>query len=427
LRGPGAPWECCRLAPRTSAFTDLPTPAQARARYLGALRVGRRGTEAIPIIDALGRVLVTDLVADVDQPPFERSAVDGWAVRASDTADADARAPARLRPAGEVRMGAAAVATVSPGTAVRIPTGGMLPQGADAVVMQEDVEVAGGSIAVRRAARVGDNVVARGIDVRAGETILRRGRRLRPADLGVIAGQGLERVEVALPPRVALLATGDEVVPAGAPLAPGQVRDMNSAALAGAVRAAGGVPVPLGIARDERAAVDLVLRDALAGSDMVLVFGGSSVGERDIVAEAIEALGPPGIVVHGIAVKPGKPTVLALAGETPVIGLPGNPVSALVIFDLFVRPVLDRLLGADPETEPWRGLRARVAARLIGAKGREDYRRVRLEVRAGQVWAVPLPAGSQVLTSLVRADGIVTVAPGSEVAEGDEVEVRLLR
>ncbi|MDR7421671.1 MAG: molybdopterin molybdotransferase MoeA [Armatimonadota bacterium] len=383
------------------------------------------GVETVPVAEAVGRVLAADLVALTDQPPFARSAVDGWALRAADTAAASAAAPVVLRAAGAVPMGAAATATIVPGTAVRVPTGGMLPPGADAVVMQEEVEITSETVAVRRSVRAGENVVDRGIDVRAGETLLSRGRRLRPADLGVLAGQGVARVQVTRPPGVAILATGDEVVPPGVPPGPGQVHDMNSAALAGAVRAAGGLPTVLGIVPDERTAVEDALRDATAIHEMVLISGGSSVGERDVVAEAIEALGPPGILVHGVAVRPGKPTVLAAAGGVPVIGLPGNPVSALVIFELFARPVLDRLLGADPRTGPWRTVRARAATAIEGAKGREDYRRVRLEARGTEVWAVALPAGSQVLTSLVRADGIVVLAPGARVAEGDEVEVRL--
>lgn len=371
-------------------------------------------------------MLPADVVAGTDQPPFARSAVDGWAVRAVDVAGATAATPVVLRAAGVVPMGAAATAAVGPGLAVRLPTGGMLPPGADAVVMQEEVEAASGTVTVRRQVRVGENVVDRGVDVRAGEVLLPRGRRLRPADLGVLAGQGVARVEVTLPSRVAILATGDELVPPGAPLGPGQVHDSNSAALAGAVRAAGGLPTVLGIVPDERGAVEEAARRALAGHEMVLVSGGSSVGERDVVAEAIDALGPPGILVHGVAVRPGKPTVLGAAGAVPVIGLPGNPVSALVIFELFVRPVLDRLLGADPRTRPWRRVRARMASPLEGAKGREDHRRVRLEARGPEIWAMALPAGSQVLTSLVHADGIVTLAPGSRVAEGEEVEVRLL-
>ncbi len=391
-----------------------------------ALRVAPRGHEVIPLEAALGRVLASDVIAPHDLPPFERSAVDGWAVRAEDTAAASVGRPVRLRAVGEVRMGTTPDAAVGAGTAVRLPTGGMLPSGADAVVMQEQVDALGGEILVRRDVRKGENVVERGVDLRAGDLVLGRGRRLRPADLGILAGAGLAHVGVFLPPRVVILATGDELVISGEPLRPGRVPDMNSAALAGAVLAAGGIPVLGGIVRDERGAVEEALRRALAGHEVVIVSGGSSVGERDVVAEAIAALGPPGIIVHGIAVRPGKPTVLAVAGSVPVIGLPGNPVSALVIFDLFARPVLEEMLGLDRLSRPWGLVRARLTTALPGAGEREDHRRVRLESRPDGIWAAPLPAGSQVLTSLVRADGIVVVPPGTSHPAGDDVEVRLL-
>ncbi|MGQ0548585.1 MAG: molybdopterin molybdotransferase MoeA [Armatimonadota bacterium] len=403
------------------------SPDEARAAYAAALRPAPRGRESVALLSAFGRVLAADVTATTDLPPFDRSAVDGWVVRAADTAGAASEKPVRLRRLGEVRMGASADVAVTPGGAVRIPTGGMLPEGADAIIMQEHVDADGADILARRAVRVGENVVERGVDVRAGQVILGRGRRLRAADLGILAGVGLGDVEVVLPPRVAILATGDEVVPAGARLEAGRVRDMNSPALAGAVLAAGGVPTLFGIVPDERSAVDAALRRALAGHEMVLVSGGSSVGERDVVADAIGALGPPGTIVHGIAVRPGKPTVLAAAGDIPVIGLPGNPVSALVIFDLFARPVLDAFLGIDPASRPWGLVRARLTTALPGAGAREDYRRVRLEARADGLWASPQPAGSQILTSLARADGIVVVpASSTGYGEGEDVEVHLL-
>lgn len=389
--------------------------------------MGPRGTEQVPLLQALGRVLAIDVTAPHDLPPFDRSLVDGWAVRAADARAAAPGAPVTLRPAGEVRMGAAAGAVVGPGDTVRIPTGGMLPQGADAVVMQEHARVGLGAVAVESGVKPGDNVVAAGADVRLGQTVFARGRRLRAADLGILAGIGHARVEVTLRPRVAILSTGDEVLAAEDPIAPGKVRDMNGAALAAAVIVAGGEPVVLGVVRDELAAVEAALRRAVEAHEMVLVSGGSSVGERDVVVDAIARLGPPGITVHGISVRPGKPTVLAAAGAVPVIGLPGNPVSALVIFDLFARPVLERLLGMDAASRGWDRVRARLASRLPSAGPREDHRRVKLETRADGVWAAPLPAGSQILTSLTEADGIVVVPADSDGFEtGAAVDVRLL-
>lgn len=409
------------------AFTTLLSPAEARARYAEALRVGPRGREQVAIGAALGRVLAADVTASTDLPPFDRSTVDGWAVRAADTRGATPASPARLEFAFEVQMGSVADRTVPAGGAARIPTGGMLPPGANAVVMQERASVGPGGVLVLHPVREGENVVLRGADVSRGEVVLRQGRRLRPADLGILSGLGLEQVPVFLPPRVAILATGDELAASGEPLRPGRVRDMNNAALAGAVAEAGGLPSDLGIVRDDQAAVEAALRRAIAGHEMVLVSGGSSVGERDVVTAAIAALGPPGIVVHGVAVRPGKPTILAASGRVPVVGLPGNPVSALVIFEIFARPVLDALMGLDPGSGPWTLVRARLTEALPGARVREDHRRVRLESRPDGLWASPLPAGSQILTSLVRAHGIVAVPPGGVgFGEGDDVEVRLI-
>lgn len=391
------------------------------------LQAGPRGTERVPLRAALGRVLAEDAVASTDLPPFDRSTMDGWAVRACDLTAAAPDRPVRLRIVGEVQMGAAAGFGVPPGGAVRVPTGGMLPEGADAVLMQEDAAVEGEDLLVARSVFAGENVVARGADVRAGDLVLRRGWRLRPADLGLLAGQGLESIVAYLPPRVAILATGDEVVPAGAPLMPGRVRDMNTVALAGAVESVGGVPLPFGIVGDDRHAIVASMRKALAECEMLLISGGSSVGDQDLVAEAIVELGPPGVVVHGIAVRPGKPTLLAAIGTVPVIGLPGNPVSALVIFDLFARPVLEAMLGVEPESRPWDLVRARLSEALPATRVREDHRRVRLESRQDGIWAVPLPAGSQILTSMARAHGIVIVPPGGPgLGQGEEVEVRLL-
>lgn len=409
------------------AFGGLIPPQEALDRYLAALSLTPRGAEAAPLERALGRVLAQDVVATTDLPPFDRSAVDGWAVCAADTALAASDRPVVLRAVAGVAMGAWPERPLQGGEAMRIATGGVLPPGADAVVMQEHVEEVAGEVRLARPVRPEENVIERGADVRAGEVVLTRGRRLRPPDLGILASMGFAAVEVTLPPRVAIVATGDELVPPDAPLAPGRVRDANSVALAGAVQTAGGTATLRGIVQDDRAAVSEALAACLVEHEMVLVSGGSSVGERDVVVEAIGMLGAPGVIVHGVAVRPGKPTVLAALGGVPVIGLPGNPVSALVVFDLFARPVLEALMGMDPASRPWAVLRARLAAALPGVRVREDHRRVRLEARPDGIWAHPLPAGSQILTSLSRADGIVTVPPGDGFASGAEVEVRLLR
>ncbi len=407
-------------------FTTLLSPAEARARYLAALSPAPLGTETVPLDQALDRVLAADLVAGEDLPPFDRSTVDGFAVRATDVEQGGESAPARLRLVGEVRMGDATALRLGAGETVRVPTGGMLPAGADAVVIQERTRVLGEVVEVHRPVRPGENMISRGEDVRAGDTVLRAGRRLRPQDLGILAGLGHARVAVRLRPTVAIISSGDEIVPPDRPAGPGQIRDMNTFSLGGLVRHAGGIPVPFPILPDDLATVHGALRRAVEAHDIVLISGGSSVGEHDVVVDAIRALGPPGIVVHGVAIRPGKPTVLAVAGSRPVVGLPGNPVSAMVIFDVFVRPVLAALLSITERRRPSAQVRARAGRAIAAPTEREDHVRVALEARDGDLWAHPLPAKSGLLTSMVRADGIVVIPPGGRIAEGETVEVDLL-
>jgi molybdopterin molybdotransferase len=407
-------------------FTTLASPVEARARYLAALAPSPLGTEKISLEDALDRVLAVDLVAAEDLPPFHRSTVDGYAVRAADVSAAVEDAPVPLRILGEVRMGEPTGLRLHPGEGARIPTGGMLPAGADAVVMQEQTRRAGDTVEVQRAVRPGENVIAAGEDVPAGAVVLRAGRRLRPQDLGILAGLGHPRVRVRLRPLVAILSSGDEIIPPDRPAGLGQVRDMNAYVLSGLVQRDGGIPVRFPPLPDDLPTVSAALRRAVEAHDAVLISGGSSVGEQDVVVDAIQALGPPGIVIHGVAIRPGKPTVLAAAGGRPVIGLPGNPVSAMIIFEVFVRPILAALLGIAAPDERGLAVRARAAHPFAAPPEREDHVRVSLEERAGEMWASPLPAKSGLLSSMVRADGIVVVPAGTQVAEGEIVPVRLL-
>jgi len=407
-------------------FTTLLAPADARARYQAALSLAAMGSETIGLDEALDRVLAADVVAAEDLPPFDRSTVDGYAVRAADLENASDAAPAPVRLIGEVRTGEAAAHQIGPGEAVRVPTGGMLPTGADGVVMQEHTALADGTVEIRHRARPGENVLGRGEDVRTGDLVLRAGRRLRPADLGILAGLGHARVVVRLRPTVAILSGGDEIVPPDRSPGPGQVRDMNTFTLTGLVRRAGGIPVAFPILPDHLPTVQETLRRAVAAHDLILISGGSSVGERDVVADAIQSLGPPGIIVHGVAIRPGKPTVLAASGSRPIIGLPGNPASAMVIFEVFVRPILGALLGVSEDDAPGGRVLARAGRAIAAPAEREDHVRVRLDAREGDLWAHPLPGKSGLLTSMVRADGIVVVPAAGRIAEGETVEVRLV-
>ncbi len=408
-------------------FSKLLTPEEAQARFARHYTPRPRGSERVPLAEAFGRVLARDIVASEDLPEFDRSTVDGYAVRAADTTGASDKTPSRLALVGEVLMGAAAVVAVRPGEAVRIPTGGMLPQGADAVVMLEDVDVRGGrEIALKRPAAPGGNVIRRAEDVSRGEVALRQGIRLRPQDVGLLAAIGIVDVELFLQPRVAVLATGDEIVPADRHPAMGQVRDVNTYALVALIRQEGGIPRSFGIIEDNHDVLLRTLEEARATSDLVLISGGSSVGAKDAAAQAIDALGRPGVVVHGVSIKPGKPTILAVANGTPIIGLPGHPVSGMVIFDVFVRDLVRGLAGRTVTRQFGRTVRARMGRRIPSAGVREDHIRVFLELRDGTLWAMPLLGKSGIITTMTRADGVIVVPLGQEsVEQGADVEVRL--
>ncbi len=408
-------------------FATLLTPEEAQTRFRRAYTPHPRGSERVALAEAFGRVLARDVVAPDDLPAFDRSTVDGYAVRADDTTGASAGHPMELALVGEVLMGRPAPRAVGRGESLRIPTGGMLPAGADAVVMLEDVEVRDGrTIAIRRPARPGDNVIRRAEDVSRGEVALRQGVRLRAQDVGLLAAIGVVEVEVFLRPRVAVLATGDEIVPPDRQPSIGQVRDVNTYALAALIRQEGGVPRAYGIVEDDFDVLLRTLADARSTSDLVLVSGGSSVGEKDAVARAIGALGRPGVIVHGVNIKPGKPTILALVDGTPIIGLPGHPVSGMVIFDVFVRDVLRALAGRTAGRVLGRIVRARLARRIPSDGKREDHIRVFLEEREGGVWAIPVLGKSGIITTMTKADGVVVVPPGQAVVdEGAEVDVHL--
>jgi len=401
-------------------FFQVRTVAEA----LAAFDVGPPvGTERVALATALGRVPASAIAAPHDLPGFARATVDGFAVRAADTFGASEGLPAYLDVAGAVHMGAAADVALPRGGAVAVPTGGALPAGADAVVMVEHTaETMPGTIEVVRPAAPGDGLVAADEDVAAGAPLVPAGRPLRAHDLGLLAAAGVVELEVRARPRVAILSTGDEVVPpATAELAPGQVRDATATALAALVAGAGGTPDLRGIVADDAAALAEALAAAVAAADLVVVSAGSSVGARDATAEAIAALGEPGILCHGLAIRPGKPTILAAAGTVPVLGLPGNPLSALVVFRLVGLPVLRRLAGVERAPEPPRR-RAVLARDVPSAVGRLDVVQVRLE---GDV-AVPLFGKSALLSILAAADGFVCVAePDAGLLAGAEVEVEL--
>jgi len=396
------------------------------AEALSGFRPRRRtAAETIPVAGALHRIPVASLTAPHALPGFARSTVDGYAVRAADTYGVSDGLPGYLDVAGAVQMGAAPDVAVGPGTVVSMPTGGVLPPGADAVIMVEYTQQAmPGTIEVVRPVAPGEGVVRADEDAAPGAELVPAGRPLRAHDLGMLAAAGITSVAVHARPRVTVFSTGDEVVPPGTPvLRPGQVRDASAVALAALVSESGGEPVPGGIVPDDPDALEAALRAALTGSDVIVISAGSSVGARDGTAAAVGRLGEPGIWCHGLAIKPGKPTLLADCGGVPVIGLPGNPRSALVVFRLIGMPLVRRVGGCtSPPAESV--LRARLQRDLPSATGRLDV--VQVRVRDGI--ATPIFGLSALLSILTAADGYVIIPEeATGLDSGAEVEVTLYR
>ncbi|MYD94804.1 MAG: molybdopterin molybdenumtransferase MoeA [Chloroflexi bacterium] len=392
----------------TDIFFQIATPDEALARLFEHLP-GVPGSERIGLDAALGRVTTAPLAAPEDSPSFARSAMDGYAVRAADTYGASEGLPAFLAVDGEVPMGAAATRPVQPGTAQLIHTGGMLPPQADAVVMVEYTQpVDETSVEVLRPAAPGQHVIQAGEDLAAGDPLLPAGHQLRAQDLGVLAALGITEIVAALRPLVGVLSSGDEVVPADATPAPGQVRDVNATTLSALARQAGADVRDFGVAPDVRSELERRTREALNTCDLVVISAGSSVSTRDMTAEVIGNLGTPGVLAHGIAVKPGKPTIVALADGKPVFGLPGNPVSAMVVFGLVVVPTIRRLLGTGSANEPPRR-RARLARSLASQTGRIDFVPAALQLRDDELWATPVLGPSNLIATLVRASGLIRI------------------
>ncbi|MBX3049940.1 MAG: molybdopterin molybdotransferase MoeA [Caldilineaceae bacterium] len=365
-------------------------------------------TEQISTTDALDRVLAAPLASPQDLPEFARSTVDGYAVNAADTYGASSSLPAFLTIIGEVAMGRTSDLQLGVGEAALVHTGGMVPAGANGVVMVENTQIVDKtSIEVLRPVAEGENVIQIGEDIRTGDAILAAGHSLRPQDIGGLLALGITTVTVARPPRVGIISSGDEVVAPDQPVVPGQVRDINSYTLAGLTRRAGGQPILYGIVPDEQPALEAVAQQAHLECDIVVLSAGSSVSYRDLSVGVIAGLGAPGVLAHGLSVRPGKPTIVAVAGGKPIFGLPGNPVSAMVIFDLMVSPAIRALLGATEQ--PKQQVQAKLARNIASTAGREDYVQVRVEERDGELWAVPVFGKSNLIYTLVHADGTVKI------------------
>lgn len=373
--------------------------------------------EKVALSDALGRVLGVDIKAPMDVPPFDRASMDGYATRAADTYGASEGKPVSLKSLGYIAAGTPSKIVITAGKCSGIATGAPMPKGANCVVMVEHAEKSDGEIRISRPAHPGENVMRAGADIRKGEKILAKGTVLTPRETGVLAALGIDAVKVLARPRVAIISTGTELVEPGEPLVPGKIYDVNARSITDVVKGQGCIPEFLGVARggDE-------LWRLLKGTrhDVVITTGGTSVGEEDVSRAVIEKLGE--VLVHGLAVKPGKPTLLADIRGKPFIGLPGYPTSALVVFYVLVAPFLRHLAGL-PRLEP-RKIRARLASRVFSARGRREY----LPVSVANGLASPILKGSGAITTLAGADGFVEIPERVEILEeGSEVDVVLFQ
>ncbi len=395
----------------------LLAPAQAIVAYLGRARLAAPGVETVGLEDAAGRILAANAVAREDHPSHPRSTMDGFAVASTSRL-------ARRRIVGAVTMGHAAPHAIAIDDAMWIPTGGALPEGADAVVPQEDVEIADDAIALRDPVTAGSFFSPRASDIAAGETVLAAGRRIGGAELGVLATLGFAHVAVYRKPRIAIVSTGDELVEPGADLAIGQIRDSNRYALAGTLAVLGAIPVHLPRAKDTHDAISAALREALATCDAAITTGGSSVGERDLVPRIVDELHSGATIVHGLRVKPGKPTLLAALEGKAVIGLPGNPASSLMILEAVVRPIIAALTG-ERDVRPTT-LAAVATAPFVGREGWTHFVPARLTLRGATLFAEPLVIRSAQTSLLARASGYATIGElHSRIEAGDNLGIAL--
>ena len=386
-------------------------------------------SEKVNLEGSLDRVLFEDAISPTNLPEFRRSTVDGFALKAKDTFGASEKNPAMLRVIGEIPMGQLSDIEAKDGEAVKVATGGLVPKGADAVEMVEYTEeVDSNTLHIFKPISPFENVIQVGEDVKAGEIVLQKGHLIRPQDMGLMAGIGKTDISVYLRPRVAIISSGDEIVPIEDIPKPGEIRDINRYTIVSMVEETGGTPLFLGIAKDRFDALKEKIESGLKESDMVVITGGSSVGTLDLVEEVLQISLGAEVLAHGVSIRPGKPTLLADINGKPFLGLPGHPVSAMVIFHLFGRPILRILSGLSREGI-WHQtkVKAKASRNIPSVPGREDYVRVRLEEREGALWAHPIFGKSGAISNLVNANGLIRIGIDEEgLEEGEESEVFLL-
>lgn len=406
-------------------FHDVVSIEEAERRLYAHFKAVPRAEE-VPLEKALGRVVANTIIAPIDVPPFDRASMDGYAVVASDTFYADEEHPAEVGLIGYIRAGDRKKISIEKGKCAGIATGAPIPKGANAVVMVEYTDRIGKKVKIYKPVAPGENIAGAGNDLMRGETILREGTVISPRESGVLAALGIEKIAVYQKPKVGIISTGDEVVEPGKKLEYGKIYDVNARAIADAVAENGGEAEFSGIVKDEPKALLAKLKEMIGKYDIVITSGGTSAGVGDLSYKVIDELGKPGIIVHGIAIKPGKPTIIGVAKNKPIFGLPGYPTSAMIIFDVFVAPLIRKLAGiAEKERKK---IAAKAAMRIHSAKGRYEYLLVNLvSGKGGNFSAYPILTGSGAITTLAEADGYIEIPESKEmILEGSEVEVRLL-
>ena len=409
-------------------FRKLMTLDEAQNAIQNQFKPVFLGEEAVVLLEAYNRVLSEDVISTLDIPPFNRSTVDGYAVKAHDTFGAEENQPAILKVSGAVNVGEQPQVGVEKGEAVEIVTGAPIPVGADAVVMVEDTEREDSELRVFSPVTLNENVMKKGSDIKKGDVALKKGQVLGASEVGVLAALGFTQAKVSKIPIVAVLSTGGEVTEPGTALPEGKIYDINAYSLSTAVVESGAKAVYLGVIADDKAALLKALQTALASADIVITSGGVSVGPRDYTPQIVDSLGKPGIVVYGIAVKPGKPTTIGFVGDKPVFSLPGHPTSALLVFYLLAMPVIQRLAGR-PVTG-MKVVRAFAGSRMFSAKGRRTFVMVKLEFdKSCRLIAQPVETGaSGAITTLAKADGFVEIPENEQFVDIDEeVAVSLFR
>ncbi len=409
-------------------FRKLKTFDEAQREIQEQFKPVFLGEEEAVLLEAYNRVLNEDIVSTLDIPPFNRSTVDGYAVRAEDTSLADENQPAKLQVCGVVNIGEQSNMILARGEAVEIVTGAPIPEGADAVVMIEDTEREGDELHIFSSVTTFENVMKKGSDIKKDTPVLKKGQVLGSSEIGVLAALGFTKVKVLKIPIVAVLSTGGEVIEPGKFLPEGKIYDINAYSLSVAVIESGAKPVYFGVVPDDKAALSKAMQTALASADMLITSGGVSVGPRDFTPQVIDSLGKPGIVVCGIAVKPGKPTTVGFVGDKPIFSLPGHPTSALLIFYLLARPLIQRL-GGRP-VAGMKMIRAFAGSRMFSAKGRRTFVMVKLEFdKECRLIAEPVESGvSGAITTLAKADGFVEIPENEQFVDvNQEVAVLLFR